>query len=100
MRRSMTTLPLAPGIAAGHISLKRDRRGIVLGRLPLSIAALLICAICSLNLYRLVSATAPRNPWESLQVVEAWRSLRGMPVYALPPEGHGTHMSGAPVPWA
>jgi hypothetical protein len=71
----------------------------MLGRLPVLIAALSICAICSLNLYRLVVATAPRNPWESLQVVEAWRSLHGMPVYELPPEGHATHMYGALVPW-
>ncbi len=95
----MTTPPPAPGSQPEHVDLKRDSRGIVLGRLPLSIAALLICAICSLNLYRLVSATAPRNPWESLQIVEAWRSLRGMPVYELPPEGHATHMYGALVPW-
>ena len=69
------------------------------GRLPLLIAACLICAIVSINLYRLTSATAPRNPWESLQVVEAWRSLSGMPVYELPPDGHATHNYGALVPW-
>ena len=99
MRRTMTTPPEGAGSPPGHISLKRDSRGIALGRVPVSIAALLICAICSLNLYRLVAATAPRNPWESLEVVEAWRSLRGMPVYELPPEGHATHMYGALVPW-
>ena len=30
--------------------------------------------------------------------MEAWRSLRGMPVYELPPEGHATHMYGTLVP--
>ena len=74
-------------------------RALRAGRLPLLIAACLICAIGSINLYRLTSATAPRNPWESLQVVEAWRSLQGMPVYELPPEGHATHNYGALVPW-
>lgn len=69
------------------------------GRLPLLVAACLICAIASINIYRLTSAIAPRNPWESLEVVEAWRSLHGMPVYELPPEGHATHMYGAIVPW-
>jgi hypothetical protein len=59
----------------------------------------LICSIGFINLYRLTSATAPRNPWESLEVVEAWRSLQGMPVYELPPDGHATHMYGALVPW-
>jgi hypothetical protein len=74
-------------------------RALRAGRLPLLIAACLICAIVSINLYRLTSATAPRNPWESLQVVEAWRSLSGMPVYELPPDGHATHNYGALVPW-
>jgi hypothetical protein len=69
------------------------------GRLPLLVAACVICAIGSINIYRLTSAIAPRNPWESLEVVEAWRSLKGMPVYELPPQGHATHMYGALVPW-
>jgi hypothetical protein len=69
------------------------------GRLPLFVAACLICAIGSTNIYLLTSAAAPRNPWESLEVVEAWRSLEGMPVYELPPQGHATHMYGAIVPW-
>jgi hypothetical protein len=78
---------------------KNHRRVLGAGRLPLLIAACVICGIGSINLYRLLSATAPRNPWESLQVVEAWRSLSGMPVYELPPEGHATHNYGALVPW-
>src|SRR5262245_11409730 len=69
------------------------------GRWPLLIAAMVICAIGWSNLYRLTTATAPRNPWESVQVLEAWRSMRGMPVYELPPDGHATHMYGALVPW-
>ena len=69
------------------------------GRFPLLVAACLICAVASINIYRLTSAIAPRNPWESLEVVEAWRSFQGMPVYELPPEGHATHMYGAIVPW-
>ena len=70
-----------------------------IGRLPLLIAACVICAIASINLYRLAVAQGPRNPWESLQVVEAWRSLKGMPVYEMPPHGHATHNYGALVPW-
>ncbi len=70
-----------------------------IGRVPLLIAAFVICAIASVNIIRLTVATAPRNPWESVQVVEAWRSLNGMPVYEMPPEGHATHNYGALVPW-
>src|SRR5580704_8157671 len=77
----------------------RPGQRLAVGRWPLFFAAVLICAIGSVNLYRLTSAAAPRNPWESLEVVEAWRSLRGMPVYELPPDGHATHMYGAIVPW-
>ncbi len=68
-------------------------------RAPLLVAALLICLLCAFNLVRLVSAPAPRNPWEATEVLEAWRSLRGMPVYELAPDGHSTHMYGALVPW-
>ena len=69
------------------------------GRAPLLIAAGLICLISGFNLSRLVTARSPRNPWESIEVLEAWRSLRGMPVYELSPDGHATHMYGAWVPW-
>jgi hypothetical protein len=34
-----------------------------------------------------------------MEVVEAWRSLRGLPVYEIGPEGHATHFYGALVPW-
>ncbi len=77
----------------------RPAQALAAGRWPLLIAAVLICVIASINLYRLTSAAAPRNPWEAIQVVEAWRSLRGTPVYELPPHGHATHMYGALVPW-
>jgi hypothetical protein len=78
---------------------KNHKRLLRVSQLPLLIAACLICVIGSINLYRLTSATAPRNPWEAVEVLEAWRSLRGMPVYELPPDGHSTHMYGALVPW-
>ncbi len=68
-------------------------------RAPLLIAALLIGLISGFNLFRLVCASAPRNPWESIEIVEAWRSARGMPVYDLSTHGHATHMYGAFVPW-
>jgi hypothetical protein len=68
-------------------------------RAPLLIAAALICLISGLNLGRLVLAQSPRDPWESIEVMEAWRSLRGMPVYELTADGHSTHMYGALVPW-
>jgi hypothetical protein len=74
-------------------------RWLWLCRAPLLIAAALICLISGFNLYRLTVARAPRNPWESVEVLEAYRSLRGMPVYELGPDGHATHMYGALVPW-
>jgi hypothetical protein len=66
---------------------------------PLLVAAAIICLISVVNLHRLVTATAPRNPWESVEILEAWRSLQGMPVYENAPNGHATHMYGALVPW-
>jgi hypothetical protein len=68
-------------------------------RAPLLAAAALICLVNGYNLNRLVRADSPRNPWEATEVVEAWRSLRGMPIYELSPHGHSTHMYGALVPW-
>ena len=68
-------------------------------RAPLMVAAGLIFIITAFNLIRLVTAPAPRNPWEATEVLEAWRSLRGMPVYELTPAGHSTHVYGALVPW-
>jgi hypothetical protein len=68
-------------------------------RAPLLIAAILICLITSFNLVRLVSARAPRDPWEATEVMEAWRSFRGMPVYEIAPDGHSTHVYGSLVPW-
>jgi hypothetical protein len=67
-------------------------------RAPLILAASIICLISLFNLHRLVMATAPRNPWESIEILEAWRSLEGMPVYEPSPPGHATHMYGALVP--
>jgi Dolichyl-phosphate-mannose-protein mannosyltransferase len=69
-----------------------------LGRVPLLVAAAVICLITGWNLVRLMIASAPRNPWEAAEVVEAWRSLKGLPVYEFSPEGHATHMYGAFVP--
>jgi hypothetical protein len=68
-------------------------------RAPLLIAATLVFLVTAFNLVRLINAAAPRNPWEAAQVVEAWRSLRGMPVYELAPDGHSTQVYGALVPW-
>jgi hypothetical protein len=68
-------------------------------RVPLLAAALAIGLITGLNLARLVRTPAPRNPWEATEVLEAWRSLRGMPVYELAPDGHAAHFYGALVPW-
>lgn len=74
-------------------------RWVWLCRAPLIVAVTLICAINAINLGRLVRADAPRNPWEATEVLEAWRSLRGMPVYERPPDGHSTHVYGALVPF-
>jgi hypothetical protein len=65
----------------------------------LVLAAALVCVVSGFNLHRLVAASAPRDPWEATEVLEAWRSLRGMPVYERDPNGHATHVYGAMVPW-
>jgi Dolichyl-phosphate-mannose-protein mannosyltransferase len=70
-----------------------------IGRAPLLLAAAIICTITGFNLDRLVRAHSPRDPWEATEVLEAWRSLQGMPVYELDPKGHSTHVYGALVPW-
>ncbi len=81
-----------------HRDLK-SARGRWLCRFPLLAAAAVICLLSGLSLFRLMTAAAPRNPWEAIEIVEAWRSLTGMPVYELTPDGHATHMYGALVPW-
>jgi hypothetical protein len=74
-------------------------RALSLCRAPLIAAAAVICLLNGFSLYRLLTAPAPRNPWEAIEIVEAWRSLKGMPVYELGHDGHATHMYGALVPW-
>ena len=56
-------------------------RWIWLCRAPLLVAAVLITSISSYSLNRLVFANSPRDPWEATEVLEAWRSLQGLPVY-------------------
>jgi hypothetical protein len=68
-------------------------------RAPMLLAAMLICAINGLNIARLLPARCPRDSWEAIEVMEAWRSLQGLPVYDLSPDGHATHFYGALVPW-
>src|SRR5262249_24777955 len=68
-------------------------------RAPMLLAAALICLITGLNFARLVPVQSPRDPGEASEVMEAWRSLRGLPVYELSPDGHATHFYGALVPW-
>jgi hypothetical protein len=63
-------------------------------RAPVLVAAAIICLISGFNLFRLVTAPAPRTPWEAVQVLEAWRSLHGMPVYERPDAGHSTQVYG------
>ena len=100
MRCSMTIRPLAAAVSDQETAEATNRNRVSgIGRVPIIVAGCLICLIAAINLVRLTCATAPRNPWESLEVVEAWRSLRGMPVYELPPAGHATHNYGALVPW-
>jgi hypothetical protein len=65
---------------------------------PLLAAAVIICLINAWNLDRLVRATAPRNPWEATQTMEAWRHLQGMPVYEQGANAHATHAYGALAP--
>jgi len=60
--------------------------------------ASVICLITTFNVAMLVSAQAPRNPWEAMQVIEAWRSARGMSLYERAPDRHSTQAYGALVP--
>jgi len=97
----MMTQP-APCSLLDRLSPSSDQttsRSLWLCRAPLLVAAALICLISGFNLVCLMTAPSPRNPWESLEVLEAWRSLQGMPVYEFSPDGHSTHMYGALVPW-
>ena len=67
---------------------------------PLVAAAVVIGLVTGFNIHRrLTRHPAPTNPMESIEVVEAWRSSRGMPVYEAPPDGHVTHFYGALMPW-
>jgi hypothetical protein len=91
--------PLASRDGFSPANKHTDSRTVWLCRAPLFVAAAFICLISGFNLVRLVSAPAPRDPWEATEVLEAWRSLRGMPVYELSPQGHSTHVYGALVPW-
>jgi hypothetical protein len=68
-------------------------------RAPLVVAAAAITVINGWNLSHLVAINSPSSPWEAVEVVEAWRSYRSLPVYELAPDGHSTHMYGALVPW-
>ncbi len=74
-------------------------RSIWIARAPLLLAAAVICLIAGFNLVRPVLADSPRNPWEAIRVLEGWRSVHGMPVYELNPDGHSTHIYGALAPW-
>ena len=97
----MMTGPTAVSSSDGH-SRPRTQPALCtvwLCRAPLLVAAVLICLICGFNILRLATAPAPRDPWEATEVLEAWRSMRGMPVYELSPGSHSTHMYGALVPW-
>ena len=97
----MTTHPIRSSLPEQPLPSRAQTgsRLLWLHRSPLLVAAALITLICGSNIVRLVKASAPRDPWEATEVVEAWRSLRGMPVYDLAPGGHSTHMYGALVPW-
>jgi len=64
-------------------------------RAPL-IATLAI--ICLLNGFSLIRMTpAPRNPWEAIEIVDAWRSLAGLPVHEFSRDGHATYMDNSPA---
>jgi hypothetical protein len=69
-------------------------------RAPLIATAAIICLLTGFDLFRLTTATASRNPWEAIEIVEAWRSLFGLPDFELSPEGCATHMYGASFPLA
>lgn len=68
-------------------------------RAPLLVAAALICLITGLNIGQNLLVRSPRNAWEASEVLQGWRSLSGLPVYDISPDGHATHLYGALVPW-
>jgi hypothetical protein len=61
--------------------------GLWLCRAPSLAATAVICQLSGFSLPRLMTAAAPRNPWEAIEIVEAWRSVQGMPFYELSREG-------------
>jgi hypothetical protein len=65
----------------------------------LLVAAAVIVVIIGWKLTRLVAINSPSSPREAAEVVGAWRSLHGLPVYELVPDGQAAPMSGALVPW-
>jgi len=67
--------------------------------LPPAIAAACIVIAIGEGFLLTILAPQPENPWESGQVVEAWRTLHGSPVYEWPDSGHATHCYGALAPW-
>ena len=96
----MTTLPTLFSSTNGFLQTSHETSSgsLWLCRLPLLVAAALICLTTALNVAVLVTAKAPRNPWEATQVIEGWRSLQGMPVYEHAPDGHSTQIYGALAP--
>lgn len=70
------------------------------GRAPVLAAAALAVFVTVININRHYQSACPSDPWEAAETVEAYRSVKGMPVYDPTPDAHATHMYGALAPWA
>lgn len=66
---------------------------------PLVAACALVLGATVITIARGLVRPQPDNPYESGQIVEAWRALHGLPVYEDWATGHATHMYGALAPY-
>ena len=70
----------------------------VVGRVPLLVAAAVICLISAFNLVRLVTAPAPRNPGKRPRSRSLGAACGECRYTSSRPDGHATHVYGALVP--
>ncbi len=85
--------------SAATVGRRRPDRARLVGDAVLWGACAYVFVFALVGLARLMFRAAPNDPWEAGEVVEAWRSMRGLPVYEPAASGHATHFYGALTPW-
>src|SRR5687768_11142428 len=76
-----------------------ERRRNWLAGIPLFVAFAVTVGALIFASTRTIGRPHTHNPYESGQIVEAWRTIAGLPVYEDPSVGHATHMYGALAPY-